>query len=55
LDYDVGIPHQVITIGVPSTVGTIIGGFLNRKKPLEGAIIGGMFGFIFGLLIEVII
>jgi hypothetical protein len=54
LDYDVGIPHQIITIGMPTAAGTIIGGLLNRKKPLEGAIFGGILGFISGFLIEIL-
>jgi|GEM_PF-2566655 hypothetical protein len=54
LDYDVRIPHQVITIGVPTITGATIGGLLNRNKPLKGLIIGGIFGFLVGLLIETI-
>jgi hypothetical protein len=54
LDYDVGIPHESITIGIPTFTSALIGGLLDRKKPVRGVAIGKILGFICGLFIEAI-
>jgi hypothetical protein len=54
LDYDVEIPHEVVTIGIPTSIGTLIGGLADREKPTRGAIVGGMLGFICGVFIEIV-
>jgi hypothetical protein len=54
LDYDVGIPHEVVTIGTPTFIGGLIGGLLDHEKPISGAVAGAMLGLICGFIIEAI-
>jgi len=54
LDYDAGIPHEVVTIGIPTLISALIGGLMDCKKPARGAATGAIIGSICGLFIEAI-
>ena len=51
LDEDVGIPHEILPIGVGSGVGAVIGALIGGKR---GAGIGAIFGALVGVFFEII-
>jgi hypothetical protein len=55
LDRDVMIPHEVVTIGIPTIAGVTLGASLDSKNRIRGAFIGGLLGFIGGILCEILL
>ena len=51
LDEDVGIPHEILPIGIGSSVGAGIGALIDGKR---GAGIGAIFGAIAGAFFEIV-
>jgi len=52
-DYDVGIPHQLVTLGLPTGIGASIGSRLNKEEPNRGALKGALWGLLIGILWEI--
>ncbi|MEM2338396.1 MAG: hypothetical protein QXZ47_05645 [Candidatus Bathyarchaeia archaeon] len=55
LDHDVMVPHEILTIGIPTIAGVTVGALLDNKNRTRGALIGGFFGFISGILCEILL
>ena len=51
LDYDVGIPHELVSIGIPA-IAFALAGALMDSKGIRGALLGGMLGLVIGICIE---
>lgn len=49
LDHDVGIPHELVTIGVPVVIGALVGYRLGKAR---GAVVGAIAGLVVGWLVE---
>lgn len=52
LDEDVGVPHEVVTVGAPTALAACAGAATDTKKRERGALVGGLVALGFSGLVE---
>jgi len=52
-DYDVSVPHQLVTLGLPTGIGALIGSRLDKEDPERAALKGVGWGLLIRILWEI--